>query len=84
MKLVPGHCLVRIGAADPGDAGPDDHDVEVLDLLGCGFGEYCHLGHSGAVAVCVGIGEDIGSSSEVNRLPGGLRQRAGLFARIFP
>ena len=34
-----------IGAADPGDAGPDDHDVEVLDLLGCGVGEYCHLGH---------------------------------------
>ena len=32
-----------IGAADPGDAGPDDHDVEVLGLLRCGFG------HRGAV-----------------------------------
>ena len=34
-----------IGTTDPGDAGPDDHDVEVLGLLRCGFGEYCHLGH---------------------------------------
>jgi len=34
-----------IGPADPGDAGADDHDVEVLDLLGCGVGEYCRLTH---------------------------------------
>src|SRR5439155_23138601 len=34
-----------IGAANPGDPGPDDHDVEMLSLRRCGFGEYCRLGH---------------------------------------
>jgi hypothetical protein len=34
-----------ICTADPGDAGSDDHDVEMLDLLRFGFGQGCRLGH---------------------------------------
>jgi hypothetical protein len=29
-----------VGTADPGNAGPDDHDVKVLDLLQWGFGHW--------------------------------------------
>ena len=32
-KLVPGHCLRQVvGAADAGDAGADDQDVEMFGL----------------------------------------------------
>src|SRR6185436_4794642 len=34
-----------IGAADTGNAGPDDDDVEVFGLLSRGFGERCCLSH---------------------------------------
>jgi hypothetical protein len=34
-----------IGAADPGDAGPDDHDIEVLGRRWRGVRQRCCPGH---------------------------------------
>ena len=55
-----------IRTADPGNAGADDRDVEVLGLLRFGFGEYCRLGHSDPSRFVSELDENIQSSSEVN------------------
>ena len=50
-----------VSRADPGDAGPDDHDVEVLGVLGCALGECCRLGHESLARFVVGLADGVSS-----------------------